>query len=117
MLWPSSGWRCTGITRIAAITLLPPRKNCSPGCVNWLSIARTANAKSKIRRYLKTHERHINIQIGRERLDRELRTLGPRDLQAASEDAEQWLCDEYHLESFEDLLAAIGADDVRPHGV
>src|SRR5437588_5684460 len=84
---------------------------------DWLSIARTANAKSKIRRYLKTPERHINVQIGRERLDRELRTLGPRDLQAASEDAEQWLCDEYHLESFEDLLAAIGADDVRPHGV
>jgi GTP diphosphokinase / guanosine-3',5'-bis(diphosphate) 3'-diphosphatase len=84
---------------------------------DWLSIARTANAKSKIRRYLKTHERHINVQIGRERLDRELRTLGPRDLQAASEDAEQWLCQEYRLESFEDLLAAIGADDVRPHGV
>ena len=84
---------------------------------DWLSIARTANAKSKIRRYLKTHERHINIQIGRERLDRELRTLGPRDLQAASEDAERWLCDEYQLESFEDLLASIGADDVRPHAV
>src|SRR5438105_11006320 len=81
---------------------------------DWLSIARTANAKSKIRRYLKTHERHINIQIGRERLDRELGVLGPRNLQAISEDAERWLCDEYHLESFDDLLVAIGADDVLP---
>src|SRR5439155_27329211 len=71
---------------------------------DWLSIARTANAKSKIRRYLKTHERHINIQIGRERLDRELRALGPRDLQVISEDAEHWLCDEYQLQSFQGRL-------------
>jgi guanosine-3',5'-bis(diphosphate) 3'-pyrophosphohydrolase len=84
---------------------------------DWLNIARTANAKSKIRRYLKTHERHINIQIGRERLDRELRLCGPRDLEAINEDAEHWLCNEYRLESFEDLLVAIGADDVRPHAV
>src|SRR5439155_22253976 len=71
---------------------------------DWLSIARTANAKSKIRRYLKMHERHINIQIGRERLDREVRIVGPRDLQAASEDAERWLCDEYQLQSFQGRL-------------
>jgi GTP pyrophosphokinase len=40
---------------------------------DWLNFARTAATKSKIRRYLKTYERDINIQIGRERLDREMK--------------------------------------------
>jgi guanosine-3',5'-bis(diphosphate) 3'-pyrophosphohydrolase len=85
---------------------------------DWLNFARTAAARSKIRRYLKTHERHINTQIGSERLDRELKMLlGSRGIEAVNEDAENWLSQEYHLQSFEDLLAAIGADDVRPHAV
>ncbi len=85
---------------------------------DWLSFAHTAAAKSKIRRYLKMHERDINIQIGRERLERELKiTPGARGLDAMTEDAERWLCEEIHLETFEDILAAIGADDLRPRMV
>ncbi|GAC1399900.1 MAG: bifunctional (p)ppGpp synthetase/guanosine-3',5'-bis(diphosphate) 3'-pyrophosphohydrolase [Ktedonobacteraceae bacterium] len=82
---------------------------------DWLNFVRTAAAKSKIRRYLKIHERHINIQIGRERLDRELKVLGVRGIESISEDAGKWLCEEYRVAEFDDLLAAIGADDVRPH--
>ncbi|WP_165423634.1 RelA/SpoT family protein [Ktedonosporobacter rubrisoli] len=84
---------------------------------DWLSFARTAAAKSKIRRYLKLHERDINIQIGRERLERELKMVTGRVLDAVSEDLENYLSDEYHLESFDDILAAVGADDVRPRAV
>ncbi len=83
---------------------------------DWLNFARTAAAKSKIRRYLKTHERHINIQIGRERLDRELKLLlGSRGIEMINEDAERWLCEEYRLQDIDDVLSAIGADDIRPH--
>ncbi|HYX49407.1 MAG TPA: ACT domain-containing protein, partial [Ktedonobacteraceae bacterium] len=84
---------------------------------DWLNFARTAAAKSKIRRYLKTHERDINIQIGRERLDRELKVMGVRGVDMLTEDAQNWLSHEYHKESFEDVLAAIGWDDIRQHGV
>ena len=84
---------------------------------DWLHFARTAAARSKIRRYLKTHERDINIQIGRERLDRELKLLGVRGVDLLTEDAQNWLINEYHKESFEDLLAAIGWDDIRQHAV
>ena len=45
---------------------------------DWLNFARTAAARSKIRRYLQVYERDINIQIGRERLDREVRMRGGR---------------------------------------
>jgi guanosine-3',5'-bis(diphosphate) 3'-pyrophosphohydrolase len=82
---------------------------------DWLNFARTTAARSKIRRYLKFHERAINIQIGRERLDRELKIMGARDDDVLSEDNQNWLADEFHLESFEDVLAAIGGDDIRPH--
>ncbi len=82
---------------------------------DWLNFARTAAARSKIRRYLKIHERPINIQIGRERLDREFKVLGARGIESLTEDAMKWLCEEYRMAEFDDLLAAIGADDVRPH--
>lgn len=84
---------------------------------DWLTSARTAAARSKIRRYLKMYERPINIQIGRERLERELKAMGTHTLEELTEDAENWLCDEFRIEPFEDLLAAIGADDIRPRGI
>jgi guanosine-3',5'-bis(diphosphate) 3'-pyrophosphohydrolase len=84
---------------------------------DWLNFARTAAARSKIRRYIKVHERPINIQIGRERLDRELRQVGSRGVEAITEDAENVLCKELNGESLEDLLAGIGADDLRPRAV
>ncbi len=85
---------------------------------DWLNFARTAAARSKIRRYLKTHERDINIQIGRERLDRELKAMGvARGVEIVSEDMQKWLEDEYSGKTYEDILAAIGSDEIRPHGV
>jgi guanosine-3',5'-bis(diphosphate) 3'-pyrophosphohydrolase len=53
---------------------------------DWLSFARTAAARNKIRRYLKTYEREINLQIGRERLDMALKTAGAQGLNQQVED-------------------------------
>jgi GTP pyrophosphokinase len=85
---------------------------------DWLNFARTAAARSKIRRYLKTHERDINIQIGRERLDRELKAMGiARGVEVLTEDLQNWLSNEYNDRSFEDILAAVGSDEIRQHAV
>lgn len=91
---------------------------------DWLNFARTPGARSKIRRYLKIHERAINIQIGRERLERELKSMGARDVdvldainRAPTEDMQHRLANEFHQATFEDLLAAVGGDEVRPHAV
>lgn len=91
---------------------------------DWLNFARTPSARSRIRRYLKTHERTMNIQIGRERLDRELKSISARDIDVLSainrpltEDAQHRLANEFHQPSFDDLLAAIGGDEIRPHAV
>lgn len=84
---------------------------------DWLNFARTAAARSKIRRYLKTHERDINIQIGRERLDRELKVMGMRGIEVLNEDAQNWLLGEFQKASFDDLLLAVGGDEIRQHAV
>ncbi len=84
---------------------------------DWLNFARTAATKSKIRRYLKTYERDINISIGRERLERELKNLTARTLDDVREDAQEELCTSFRRSSFVDILAAIGCDEQRPHAV
>ncbi|GCE10267.1 (p)ppGpp synthetase [Tengunoibacter tsumagoiensis] len=81
---------------------------------DWLNFARTAAARNKIRRYLKIHERPINIQIGRDRLDRELKSITERTQEVISEDLQNWLCEKLNFASYEDILAAIGSDDLRP---
>jgi GTP pyrophosphokinase len=43
--------------------------------------------------------------------------LGSRGVEAVAEDAEKWLSEEFHVETLEDLLLSIGADDTRPHAV
>ena len=45
---------------------------------DWLSIAKSAGAKSKIQAFIREEERKHAIQMGRERFDRELRTAGLR---------------------------------------
>ncbi|HLI68777.1 MAG TPA: bifunctional (p)ppGpp synthetase/guanosine-3',5'-bis(diphosphate) 3'-pyrophosphohydrolase [Ktedonobacteraceae bacterium] len=91
---------------------------------DWLNFARTAATKSKIRRYLKTYERDINIQIGRERLDRELKNLDReqkslpiRDVAEIGEDAQETLSEAFNRESFDDLLVALGCEELRPRAV
>lgn len=52
---------------------------------DWLSFARTTTARTKIRRYLKTYEREVNVQLGRERLDLAIKSLGASGIQALQE--------------------------------
>lgn len=48
---------------------------------DWLSYARTTTARTKIRRYLKTHEREANLQMGRDQATGAEDTEGQRDVQ------------------------------------
>jgi GTP pyrophosphokinase len=84
---------------------------------DWLNFARTAAARSKIRRYVKIYERDINIQIGRERLERDIKVQGLRGLEVLTEDLQNWLANEFKQPSFDDLLAVVGAAEIRPHAV
>ncbi|HET9112099.1 MAG TPA: RelA/SpoT family protein [Ktedonobacterales bacterium] len=82
---------------------------------DWLRIVRTKLARTRILHYLKTHERDIDIQVGRERLDRELRAIGLRKgLEDLTEDDLKWITEELRVADEDTLLAMVGADKIRP---
>jgi guanosine-3',5'-bis(diphosphate) 3'-pyrophosphohydrolase len=52
---------------------------------DWLAFARTNSARTKIRHYLKTYERELNLQLGRERLDLALKAIGTSGIDSIGE--------------------------------
>ncbi len=82
----------------------------------------TTNTRRKSHHQRKVHERDIVIQIGHERLERELKALSSgiamrHSIAALGKDLQNWLASEYGQASFEDLLAALGSDNVHQHDV
>lgn len=71
---------------------------------NWLEIAKTNEAKSKIRSWFKKERRDENIQRGREALEAELRRNGVEATPELLAEAAR----RQRLDSVDDLLAAIG---------
>ncbi len=88
---------------------------------DWLSFARTAAARNKIRRYLKTYEREINLQLGRERLDMALKTVGAAGVNGQVEEALRRLCAEpsaahaslKKYATFEEVYVALGREELQ----
>jgi GTP diphosphokinase / guanosine-3',5'-bis(diphosphate) 3'-diphosphatase len=81
---------------------------------DWLRVARTKSARDKIGRYLKAHERDIDLQIGRERLDRELRSIGLRKgFDELSDEDLDYLVTAFNEPDLDTLLVAIGGEKLR----
>jgi GTP diphosphokinase / guanosine-3',5'-bis(diphosphate) 3'-diphosphatase len=90
------------------------RRNDAHPTRDWLRFARTKAARQHITRYLKEHERDIDLQIGRERLDRELRILGLRKgVEDITDDDLRWLAAEFNQPNPDGLLVALARDSVR----
>jgi GTP pyrophosphokinase len=87
---------------------------------DWLSFARTAAARNKIRRYLKTYEREINLQLGRERLDMALKAAGIAGLNEPAEAGLGQLRSEMpaagnilkKYATLDDIYVAVGREDL-----
>jgi len=78
----------------------------------WLSFVRTTSARTKIRRYLKTYERDVNLQLGRERLDLALKAAGAAGLRAVSYDDLLNANTHKKYSAPDDLFIALGRDDL-----
>ena len=75
---------------------------------DWLNFAHTSSARNKIRRYLKTYEREVNLQLGRERLDLALKAMGARGVGAVrDEDLAKFLTGGKYATT-DDLYIALG---------
>lgn len=81
---------------------------------DWLQLVRTKSARDRIMKYLKEHERDIDLQMGRERLDRELRALGVRKgFDDLSDEDLEWLVEQLEQRDQDSLLVAIGSEKLR----
>jgi GTP pyrophosphokinase len=74
---------------------------------DWLKIAKTSQAKTKIRQWFKKEHREDNIARGRESLEREIKKHG-LELDAIKSDQMLGLCKKMNLASLDDLYAAVG---------
>src|SRR6266705_3256869 len=80
---------------------------------DWMSFARTTTARTKIRRYLKTYEREVNLQLGRERLDLALKTVGVPGIGVVRDDDFLPLTVAKKFAAPEDIYAALGHDELQ----
>ncbi len=78
----------------------------------WLSFARTTSARARIRRYLKTYERDVNLHLGRERLDLALKAAGAAGLRAVSFDDLLAANTNKKYNTPDDLFIALGRDEL-----
>lgn len=75
---------------------------------SWLQIAKTGEARSKIRQWFKKERREENIVEGKLELDRELKRNYIRPDKEYHSELIQYLIQRYHFDNEDDLYAAIG---------
>jgi guanosine-3',5'-bis(diphosphate) 3'-pyrophosphohydrolase len=75
---------------------------------DWMNVVRTSHAREKIRQWFKRKDRDENIVHGRESLERELRRLARKSIQAVGLERIGEVVRQYNMESLDDFYAAIG---------
>ncbi|MFN7966923.1 MAG: bifunctional (p)ppGpp synthetase/guanosine-3',5'-bis(diphosphate) 3'-pyrophosphohydrolase [Acidobacteriota bacterium] len=81
---------------------------------DWLGLAKTTRARSKIRAYLKTIERERSLELGRSLLDKELRRCGI-SLKSLHDDVRERALKELKVRTLDDLFVALGHGKFTPH--
>lgn len=75
---------------------------------DWLSIAKTSGARTKIRAWFKKERRDENISEGKTQLEREIRRNKMRFTEEEHDKILTTLCERQHCNSLDDFYAAIG---------
>ena len=75
---------------------------------DWLKIAQSSHARSKIKQWFKKEKREENIQRGREAIERELKRLGLEPSEWMQEDKLQPIAAKFAFNDIEDMLSAVG---------
>jgi guanosine-3',5'-bis(diphosphate) 3'-pyrophosphohydrolase len=86
-------------------------KNQSPS-KDWLKIAKTSRAKTKIRQHLLKLERDQNVKVGQESLEKSLKDYGTNVQKLVKKNEFNKVLNEYHTKSMEELFQHIGAGRV-----
>ena len=84
---------------------------------DWLGLARTARARSRIQRYLRTEERTRAVHLGHEMLEKEGRKLSLNVKKAQKDGKLALVAEELRFDSIEDMVAAVGYASVTPRRI
>ncbi|MBH5317119.1 bifunctional (p)ppGpp synthetase/guanosine-3',5'-bis(diphosphate) 3'-pyrophosphohydrolase [Paenibacillus sp. GSMTC-2017] len=75
---------------------------------DWVKIAQSSHARSKIRQWFKKEKREENVAKGRDLLERELKRLGLEPSAWLSDDKLQEAAGKFAFNDIEDMMSAIG---------
>ncbi|WP_165175293.1 bifunctional (p)ppGpp synthetase/guanosine-3',5'-bis(diphosphate) 3'-pyrophosphohydrolase [Desulfovibrio sp. ZJ369] len=84
---------------------------------DWLKLVKTARARSRIQRYLRTEERAHAVTLGRDMLDKEGRKVSINVGKALKEGHLALVAQDLNFESVDDLIAAVGYAHLTPRRV
>ncbi|MET3682513.1 GTP pyrophosphokinase [Alkalibacillus flavidus] len=75
---------------------------------DWIKITQTSQAKNKIKQFFKKQRRDENVERGKDIIDKELKNLELSPKEVLVEENIQNAIDKLHINSLEDLYAAVG---------
>ncbi|MNH81529.1 GTP pyrophosphokinase [compost metagenome] len=75
---------------------------------DWLKIAQSSHARSKIKQWFKKEKREENVEKGREAVERELKRAGVDPSQYMSDDKLMEAAKKFAFNDVEDMLSAVG---------
>ncbi len=84
---------------------------------DWLKLVKTAKARSRIQRYLRTEERARAVTLGRDMLEKEGRKASLNVAKALKEGHLALVAQEMNFESVDDLIAAVGYAHLTPRKI
>ncbi|KIL41049.1 (p)ppGpp synthetase [Gordoniibacillus kamchatkensis] len=75
---------------------------------DWIKIAQSSHARSKIRQWFKKEKREENVQKGREAIERELKRLGYDAAELMADEKMLEAAKKFNFNDIEDMLSAVG---------
>lgn len=75
---------------------------------DWVKIAQSSHARSKIKQWFKKEKREENVQKGKDAVERELRRLGLEPPAIMTDDNMQEVARKFNFNDIEDMMSAVG---------
>ena len=92
-------------------------KNPRGPSMNWLKFVKTRTARERIRSWFRLEKREENISLGETALIHEIRKMGHDISQVSTQRELDILLKKHNRMTWNDLLAAIGFNEINPHTV
>ena len=84
---------------------------------DWLKIVQTTHAKNKIRQFFKKQDRELNIEKGKELVEKELKTHGYDVKEILTTDNQKAAVERFHVSNWDDLMSTVGYGGISPKQV